>query len=251
MHIAIAFNKSAPTQATAIFAKALSLSSTVKFPDIIFESSQRVYFMLRVKKLVKTVALFTVVFGAGVMSATVALSYLPMVNANSIKVAQGLKQSKAEETDEEYGLKFRLQDCKRGGKTVICNVLATNIKNEDHRILIGWNSRGRAIDSSGNEYIEKQTKVGSSIVKDGGIQDINLIRGIPTKISYNFEIPQEVTKIAALEVNYLVHKKEYGNVVSRVSIRDINIGASQASNPATSGDYICPPQTTPKKPRPR
>ncbi len=73
--------------------------------------------MLRVKNLVKVLALSTVMFGAGATVATIALSYLPTVNPSSTKVAQGLKQSKPEEVDEDNNLKFRLQDCKRGGKT--------------------------------------------------------------------------------------------------------------------------------------
>ena len=88
------------------------------FPTIIFESNERVYFMLRVKNLVKVLALSTVMFGAGATVATVALSYLPTVNATPTKVAVGLKQSKAEEVDEESGLKFRVQNCNRSGKTV-------------------------------------------------------------------------------------------------------------------------------------
>lgn len=83
--------------------------------------------MLRVKNLVKTVALSAVMFGAGATVATVALSYLPMVNATPTKVAQGLKQSKGEEVDEDNNLKFRFQNCKRGGKNVVCNVLATTL----------------------------------------------------------------------------------------------------------------------------
>ena len=209
--------------------------------------------MLRVKNLVKVLALSTVMFGAGATVATIALSYLPTVNASSTKVAQGLKQSKPEEVDEDNNLKFRLQDCKRGGKYVVCNVLATNLKNENQKIWILWSSlvRGRAIDTNGNEYIAKQTQIGPSIAKDGESSPLaaNLIGGIPTKLSYSFEIPREVTNLAAVEVNYqIVGASIYG----KVAIRDVNIGSSQASNPANSGTKcICPPQTNPKKPRPR
>jgi hypothetical protein len=207
--------------------------------------------MLRVKNLVKVLALSTVMFGAGATVATVALSYLPMVNASSISIAQGLKQSKAEEVDEENNLKFRVQDCKRVGKNIICNVLATNLKKENQELWISWSTstRGRVIDSSGNEYIAKQTQIGQSISKDGESLGANLIGGIPTKISYTFDIPREVTNLAAVEVNYRIS----GTTINgKVAIRDVSIGASQASNPANPGsDCTSPPQTTPKKPRPR
>jgi len=221
-----------------------------RFPTIIFESNTGVYFMLRVNNIVKVLALSTVMFGAGATVATVALSYLPMVNASSTKIAQGLKQLKAEEVDEENNLKFRVQDCKRGGKYVVCDVLATNLKKENQRLQVSWNTsiRGRVIDSSGNQYIAKQTQIGQSISKDGKDLLANLIEGIPTKISYTFEIPWEVTKLAAVEVNYYIIDTA---INGKVALRDITVSASQASNPANSGDCTSPSQTNPKKPRVR
>ncbi len=210
--------------------------------------------MLRVKNLVKSVALFSVVFGAGATVATVALSYLPMVNASSTKVAQGLKQSKAEETDEEYGFKFRLQNCNRSGKTVVCNVLGTNLKSENQEIWISWSTsvRSRVVDSSGNQYVAKQAQIGQSIAKDGEILSANLITGIPTKLIYSFDIPPEVTNLAVIEVNYRMSGKSSED--RKVAIRDITIGGSQASNPSPTNagtKCTCPPATNPKKPRPR
>ena len=208
--------------------------------------------MLGVTKSIKALALSTIMFGAGASVATVALSYLPNANATPIKVAQGLKQSKAEEVDEDNNLKFRFQDCKRGGKNVVCNVLTTNLKNENREIVFhaGRVIRGRIIDVDGNQYI------GQLIVKGEALGDYNevatnLIYGTPTKLSYIFEVPREVTKIAALEVNYKIRGNNYGNDY-KVVIRDITIGGSQASNSTNPGtNCSCPPQTTPKRPKPR
>jgi len=206
--------------------------------------------MLRVKNLFNVFALSAVMFGAGATVATVALSYLPTVNASSITIAQGSKQSKPEEVDEENNLKFRVVNCKRFGKNVVCDVLATNLKKENRWFYVSWSTstRGRVIDSSGNEYIAKQTQIGQSISKDGRELVANLIEGIPTKISYTFEIPQEVTNLAAVEVNY---SNPLTNIIGRVALRDITISASQASNPANSGDCTSPSQTNSKKPRSR
>ena len=212
--------------------------------------------MLRVPNSIKALALSTMMFGAGATVATVALSYLPNANATPVKVAQGLKQSKGEQVDEEYGFKFRLQDCNRSGKTVTCNVLATNLKNENQKIMFynqstsqGSSVRGRVIDSSGNEYIVKQTQIGSTIVTSyPDTLTADLIAGIATKLSYSFEIPPQVTNLAVLEVNY---SYPFLNKQSRVQIRDITIGGSQASNPTNPGNCTCPPQTNPKRPRPR
>jgi hypothetical protein len=222
------------------------------FGIVVFKSNERVYFMIRVNNLIKTAALSTVMFGAGAAVATVSLSYLPIVNATPTKLAVGLKQSKGEEVDEKNNLKFRVQDCKRGGKTVVCNVIATNLKNENQKIVISWTDalHSRVIDSSGNQYIAKQTQIGSSIQKgNDGTLAADLIGNIPTKIIYSFEIPQEVTNLAAFEVNYRF-PSSYIYDIEKVAIRDITIGGSQASSPSNPGTKCtCPPQTNPKKPR--
>jgi hypothetical protein len=211
--------------------------------------------MLRVNNLFNVFALSAVMFGAGATVATVALSYLPIVNATPTTVAQGLKQSKGEEVDEENNLKFRVQDCKRVGKNVVCDVLATNLKKENQKLYISWSTstRGRVIDSSGNQYIAKQTQIGQSISKDGEALAANLIGGIPTKISYTFEIPREVTNLAVVEVNYNIPAASAweNSINGKIAIRDVSIGGTQASNPNNSGNCTCPPQTNSKKPRPR
>lgn len=207
--------------------------------------------MLRVKKLVKVLALSTVMFEAGATVATVALSYLPIGNATPTKVAQGLKQSKAEELDEKNGLKFQFQDCKRGTKIMICNVLATNVEKDNQLLSFqyindSYTKRARIVDVDGNQYIGKQLLNGKEL--ESSQQSTNLISGIPTKLTFKFEIPAEVTKLVVLEVNYIY---PYAAKDGKVALRDITIGGSQASNPANSGNCTCPPQTNPKKPRPR
>lgn len=207
--------------------------------------------MVRVKNLVSFVALSSVMFGAGATVATVALSYLPMVNASSTHIAQGLKQSKDEEVDEENNLKFRFQDCKRGGKTITCNILVTNLYKDTQTVLVfsNWNTgyNSRIVDVSGNEYIAKLVKVGQKEAKQE--MDIQFIKGVPTKISFSFEIPPEVTNLAAIEIQYRTNISglQYG----KTNFRDITIGASQASNPTNHEKCVCPPQTNQKKPRGR
>ena len=206
--------------------------------------------MARIKNFLKVFALSAVMFGAGATVATVALSYLPMVNATPTIVAQGLKQSKPEEIDEKNGFKFKLQDCKRGSKTIVCNVLATNLKNENQEVSFKANynvdTKSRIIDVSGNEYIAKLVKIGPK--EDSREIITQLIGGIPTKISLSFEIPSEVTKLAVLEVGYYNSKPSTWSVVQ---FRDVNIGGSQASNPANPQNCTCPPQRNSKKPRAR
>ncbi len=213
--------------------------------------------MPRVKNLFNVFALSAVMFGAGATVATVALSYLPTVNATPTIVAQGLKQSKPEAIDEEGNLKFQLQDCKRGTKTIVCNVTVTNLKDKNRTLQFNaseGNNSTRGIDFSGNEYIANKVQIGQEQGKEWLVK--SLIGGIPTKISFSFEMPPEVTKLAVIEVNYLFgDRPEIGGDARqnrKVQIRDVNISGSQASNPANPGsNCTCPPQTNPKKPRAR
>ena len=181
-------------------------------------------------------------FSAGVGVATVALSSLPSVTATPGIVAKNLKQSKAEQVIEENGLKWELLNCSRAGQKVICNFMVTNIGQEDRGVQLYGSSYSRIFDLSGNEYPAK----GSQIGKDQGSNDsaTTLIRGIPTKASVSFELPQEITSLAVLEVSY-----NRGGI-GKFQFRDVNVSGVQASNPTNS--VKCPPQKTPKTtPRPR
>ncbi|BAZ18877.1 hypothetical protein NIES4071_107620 (plasmid) [Calothrix sp. NIES-4071] len=206
--------------------------------------------MLRTKNIVQVLALSTVMFGAGVTVATVALSYLPMVNASSTSIAQGIKQSKAEEVDEENNIKYRFQDCKRTGKTVVCSVLATNLKTENQKIFYqgGGGAASRVIDVDGNQYAGRQIVDGKP--QDAGWVTTSLIYNVPTRISFSYEIPREVTKLAALELSYRYpYDAPSTSKPNTIQLRNLSIGASQASNPGKSD--CTPAPTNPKKPRGR
>lgn len=195
--------------------------------------------MLSLWKSGKIFVLSAVMFSAGVGVATVALSYLPSVIATPGIVAGGVKQSKAEQVVEEKGLKWELQNCRRAGQKVICNFSVTNVGQEDRRVQL-TSGYSRTFDLSGNEYPAKGTQIGTNQISYDS--STTLIKGIPTKASVTFELPQEVTKLAVLEVSFYDGK---------VQFRDINVSGSQASNPTNPGNCTCPPQTNPKKPRPR
>ena len=178
-------------------------------------------------------------FSAGVGIATVALSSLPSVTATPGIVAQNVKQSKAEQVIEENGLKWELLNCSRASQKVICNFLVTNVGQEDRRgVLL---SDSRIFDLFGNEYLAKGSQIGKS--QSSINSSTTLIRGITTKASVSFELPQEITSFAVLEVSSSDGKFQF---------RDVNVRGVQASNP--TNPVNCPPQKTPKKtatPRPR
>ncbi len=187
--------------------------------------------------------LSAVMFSAGVGVATVALSSLPSVTATPGIVAKNLKQSKAEQVIEENGLKWELLNCSRVSQKIICNFMVTNIGQEDNRVTLEGGSYSRIFDLSGNEYPAKGSQIGKDQSSTSNSSTI-LIKGIPTKASVSFELPQEITKLAVLEVATSLDGK--------IQLRDVNVSGVQASNPTSS--VKCPPQKTPKKtatPRPR
>lgn len=208
--------------------------------------------MPRVKNLFNVFALSAVMFGAGATVATVALSYLPTVNATPTKVAQGLEQeSKSIVNDEERELKFELQGCNKKNQQLICNILITSLAAKNRTIefrAFGYTSQqSRAIDNSGNEYVAQKVKIGNQ-ERSSSLQT-ELIPGIPTKVSLIFELPQQVTKFAVLEADIAAYG--YSNVGLKAQFRNVNISGSQASNPANPQNCTCPPQTNSKKPRQR
>ena len=181
-------------------------------------------------------------FSAGVGVATVALSSLPSVTATPGIIAKNLKQSKAEQVVEERSLKWELLNCSRAGQKVICNFFVTNIGQEDNYVILQSDSGSRIFDLSGNEYPAKGSQIGKD--QSSTSSSTTLIRGIPTKASVSFELPQEITKLAVLEVATVLNGK--------IQFRDINVTGVQVSNPANT--VKCPPQKNPKKtatPRPR
>lgn len=195
--------------------------------------------MLSSWKSSKVFVVSTAMFSAGVGVATVALSSLPSVTATPGIVAKNLKQSKAEQVIEEKGLKWELLNCSRAGQKVNCNFLVTNVGQEDNNVDLESDSDSRIFDLSGNEYPAKGSQIGKSQSFESFASSTTLIRGIPTKASVSFELPQEITKLAVLEVATYFDGK--------IQFRNVNVSSSQASNPATPGNCTCPPQANSKK----
>lgn len=195
--------------------------------------------MLSFWKSGKVFVVSTAMFSAGISVATVALSYLPSVTAAPGIVTKVVKQSKAEQVVEKDGLKWELQNCRRASQNVICNFLITNVGQKDRYLYLNVYD-SRFFDLSGNEYSAEAASVGQS-----NSTSSTLIREIPTKANVTFIAPQEITKLAALEVDY-----ESG----KIQFRNVNVSSSQASNPTNPRNCTCPPQTNPKKtvtPKPR
>lgn len=198
-------------------------------------------------KSFKLFVLSASMFSGGALAATLLLSNLHLVSANPLRVAQQSDDAIV----EENGVRLELKGCKRVSRkqTVTCNLTVTNISNEDITFsLYSKLSRGlqsRTFDTSGQEYIATASSIGKDPGSWEGYARTGLIRGVPTKGSLSFELPQQVDKLAVIEVSYQIHN-QIG--LPKAQFRNVNIGALQASNSANS-NCICPPQRKPSKAR--
>lgn len=187
-------------------------------------------------------------FGAKAMQKSLFLGYfavgialycgVTVVSAKAASVPQVVAQKPpveivlAQSVDEETNLKFESRGCRRTKPTqVTCDILMTNIG--DKRQDFGLGTRGdiitNSVDSSGTVYAAKIVQSGAGIAEGSGKFDISLAPGIPTKVTFIFEIPQEVTELAALDIAYYALINS-GWVVRKIAISNIGTIAPQSNS---------------------
>ncbi|MBW4644685.1 MAG: hypothetical protein KME23_17125 [Goleter apudmare HA4340-LM2] len=170
----------------------------------------------------------------------------------SVSLPQAVAQRTSRETlvaqsivNEENALKFESRGCQRTKPTqVSCDVLITNIGKERQtlRFAVSPNYdpvRTNAIDASGTVYTAQTIQSGAGLTggsKGGEYFNISLAVGIPTKVTSTFEIPQEITNLAALDVGYLNNGGSY----TRTAIP--NIGTITSNSASTKNP--CPASST-------
>jgi hypothetical protein len=101
--------------------------------------------------------------------------------------------------NEEF--QFELKKCQRKQGIVTCDFFWKNLASKNRTVSLGNGSsiRSRCFDFSGNEYFPQEVQLGKS---QGQEASISLIPGIAVKASLRFELPQDITKLAVLEVKY-------------------------------------------------
>lgn len=114
--------------------------------------------------------------------------------------------------EEESNIKFEYRGCRRiKPEQVTCDVLVTNIGEKRQGLRFGVYGPTKAIDSSGTVYDAQRVQSGGSFAdidpsKSNGTAcgcfSLDLATGIPTKVTFTFKIPQEVTELAALDVDF-------------------------------------------------
>ena len=122
---------------------------------------------------------------------------------------------------EEDNFRFKLNSCSRRGKTISCSLSITNLdKDRELRFWSGSNNSPRIIDSEGNEYFPKKVDLGSKTTATTNNYVVTkLIQGIPIKAAFHYDVPQNISKLAILEVNYVLS----GSIPNKAEFRDISI----------------------------
>lgn len=181
----------------------------------------------------------------GYLAVGIALSCsIAVVSAKAASIPQAVAQRTQEQilisqstVDEKINLKFESRGCSRTKTTqVTCDVLITNLGNT--RQIVKFTSdyqympETNAIDSSGTVYPVQISQSGADISKYSGGYDrldcncfsISLVSGIPTKVTFTFEIPQEVNELAAIDLGFAwANGVGYDTENKRIAIS--NIGA--------------------------
>ncbi|NJL63128.1 MAG: hypothetical protein HC903_16470 [Methylacidiphilales bacterium] len=139
------------------------------------------------------------------------------------------QSSQVKQTDRKYNITFEYRGCQRARSNtkVTCEVIATNFN--DNYLKISFGARNeqyqtRAVDTLGNVYTSGSLQLNQYDSRDKILTD--LAPGIPTKLTFNFKIPEQVTELSALDLGYLTVSRI--DTVGRISLP--NIGAIASAN---------------------
>lgn len=144
----------------------------------------------------------------------------------------------AQSVDEDSNIKFESRGCRRTKPAqVTCDVLVTNIGEKRQGLRFGvYGNATKAIDSSGTVHDAQRVQSGGSFADiDGsngtacGCFSLDLASGIPTKVTFTFKIPQEVTDLTALDVDF-GWSKDNASMWGGKRIAISNIGAIAAQS---------------------
>jgi hypothetical protein len=191
--------------------------------------------MFHARTLTKVAALSSLIFG------TVASS------AMAIPVRQAITQKSqsttllAQSVDEDSKIKFEARGCYRTkSNSVTCDVLVTNLASTPQELKFSGSVNvpsliTNAIDASGTVYGANLARSGTqeSTTRGAFYTSTNFVPNIPTKVSFIFEIPKEVTALSALDVGYSGYSL-VPSTYKRIALTNIGAIASKLKSPSTA-----------------
>ncbi|MEA5571687.1 hypothetical protein [Calothrix sp. UHCC 0171] len=173
-------------------------------------------------KSIKNVTLPALLLGTGIQIAVPTLVVSP-VNA------QTPGESSIKQVDRRYNISFDYRGCQRTQRNarVTCEVIATNFNNNHIRVSFGARNvqyQTRLVDNSGNVYTSGSLQLNQYDSQDKILTD--LAPGIPTKLVFNFRVPEQVTQLSALDLGYLTVGRV--DTINRITLSNLGAIASTA-----------------------
>lgn len=180
------------------------------------------------------------VAGGLILGCVISSNVASAIPTTSVKLAQA--KTNDSKIVEDNNFKFQFNNCLRRGTTVSCSVLITNL-DEDRKVEMSsavdtWYKiePPRIIDNEGNEYVPEKVDLGSNTAFKKVIPttaEIKLIQGIPTKATFHYEVPQNINKLAIVEVNYYLESDKRRKPTYKAEFRDIDITTGAVSRTTT------------------
>ncbi|BAZ38189.1 hypothetical protein NIES4101_41250 [Calothrix sp. NIES-4101] len=176
-------------------------------------------------KSIKNVTLPALLLGTCVQVAVSTLAVSP-VAAQTSSGASAIKQ-----VDRKYNISFDYRGCQRAKSNarVVCEVIATNFSNNHIKVSFGARNvqyQTRLVDNSGNVYTSGSLQLNQYDSQDKILTD--LAPGIPTKLVFNFKVPEQVTQLSALDLGYLTVGRV--DTINRITLS--NLGAIATASTA-------------------
>jgi hypothetical protein len=191
-----------------------------------------------ISKFAQVVALSSFVFGSFASSAISA----PAPQNAGRQMLQG-QTLIAQVIDKNGEFSVDSRGCQRRGTNVTCDVIVTNLKENNLNITFYADDYGRsntyAVDSNGNQYMAKLVRISKS--ESRNYVGNTYIPNIPVKVNFVFELPEQVNQLAAFSILY--------NYNSTITLRNVPIVSSKPNtepstkpvpNTGNSGTCTCP-----------
>jgi hypothetical protein len=148
--------------------------------------------MFSISKLIGVSILSSFVFGN--------IAYISSVSAQSTSG----QSSQAKQVDRRYNLSFEYRTCQRANTKVACDVVVTNFSDINRQVSFGANFadyRTHVVDPDGNLYTASSIQT-NSYQQGKDKARVDLAPGVPTKLTFNFKIPTQITELTAIDLGY-------------------------------------------------
>ena len=137
------------------------------------------------------------------LSSLIAIAYtVPGATQNAPEQSATIRQ-----VDRRFNISFEPRPCQRSSSTrVTCDVIVTNFTDTHRQISFGagYDSyETRLVDTDGNVYTASSLQF-NQYQRASERALIELAPGVPTRLAFNFRVPQTISNLSVLDLGYRV-----------------------------------------------